>query len=216
MIQRAPYLIAYATYVAAEIHVRVSLQYPDSPEAHECLRTCLGVLNENQLTNSMVVSATRSLADMMKQAGVSLQDDPNVPFRNKVQEPRITGRFGGTGRESFDSTFSPLDDFNIDAILQTYTDSPNIGFLGTERGQGRYACPAFPSNARASTSILTDPPILEYDSIAVKGDQDKAETYTPTNNSSDYGGSSAYGSSFSPYNASRPGIGESRPNKELL
>ena len=137
VIQRAPYLIAYATYVAAEIHVQVAVQYANSPGAHECLRICLGVLNENQLTNSMVVSTTQSLVDLMKQAGVALQDDPNVPFHNQVQEPRITSQFGSTERESFDSTYAAPDDLNIDVMLQNFNNSsPNAGFLGNQTGQG--------------------------------------------------------------------------------
>lgn len=50
-IRHAPYLIAYATYVSATIHVRIAAQLGPGSEAYTCLRTCLNVFMKNQETN---------------------------------------------------------------------------------------------------------------------------------------------------------------------
>ncbi|KAH8590539.1 fungal-specific transcription factor domain-containing protein [Bisporella sp. PMI_857] len=52
-IRHAPYLIAYATYVAATIHVRIAAQLGPGSEAYNSLRTCCSVFAKNQDTNSV-------------------------------------------------------------------------------------------------------------------------------------------------------------------
>lgn len=50
-IRHAPYLIAYATYVASTIHVRIAAQLGPGSEAYNSLRTCCSVFAKNQDTN---------------------------------------------------------------------------------------------------------------------------------------------------------------------
>jgi hypothetical protein len=69
---RALYLISYATYVAATIHVRIAAQRGPGSEAHACLQTCLSVFQKNQQTNWAVKKAKIVIENLMKKMGVDL------------------------------------------------------------------------------------------------------------------------------------------------
>lgn len=71
-IQRAPYLISYATYVSATIHVRIAAQREPGSEAHICLATCLDVFLKNQGTNWAVRRANGIIRNLMKRMNVSI------------------------------------------------------------------------------------------------------------------------------------------------
>ncbi|KAE8351129.1 fungal-specific transcription factor domain-containing protein [Aspergillus coremiiformis] len=71
-IRRAPYLISYATYVAATILVRIAAQREWDSPAHARLRTCLSVFDENQETNWAVRRAKQVVIHLMERMGVSL------------------------------------------------------------------------------------------------------------------------------------------------
>lgn len=78
-IQRAPYLISYATYVSATIHVRIAAQREPGSEAHICLATSLDVFKKNQETNWAVRRANGIIHNLMKRMGVSVsQSDFNA------------------------------------------------------------------------------------------------------------------------------------------
>ncbi|KAI7394265.1 hypothetical protein KC336_g16143, partial [Hortaea werneckii] len=74
-IRRAPYLMSYATYLAATIHVRIAAKRTSSSEAHRCLRTCLWVFEQNSETNYAVRKATRVIEGLMKRMQVSVSQD---------------------------------------------------------------------------------------------------------------------------------------------
>lgn len=73
-IRRAPYLISYATYVAATIHVRIAATRPAHSDAHKHLRTCLSVFEQNSETNYAVRKAYVVIEALMKHMGVSVGD----------------------------------------------------------------------------------------------------------------------------------------------
>lgn len=67
---RAPYLMSYATYVAATIHVRIAATRASSSEAHDHLRTCLRVFDQNSETNYAVRKASIVIEALMKRMSV--------------------------------------------------------------------------------------------------------------------------------------------------
>jgi hypothetical protein len=89
---RAPYLMSYgmctvshafsnerkyadrisATYVAATIHVRIAATRASSSEAHDHLRTCLRVFDQNSATNYAVRKASIVIEALMKRMNVSV------------------------------------------------------------------------------------------------------------------------------------------------
>ncbi|KAJ5757435.1 uncharacterized protein N7511_006129 [Penicillium nucicola] len=71
-IRRAPYLISYATYVAATIYVRVAAQRESSSRAHSNLWTCLHIFQKNQATNWAVRRAKNVIVHLMDRMGVDL------------------------------------------------------------------------------------------------------------------------------------------------
>lgn len=73
-IRRAPYLISYATYVSATIHVRIAAQRERGSEAHACLATCLDVFKKNEETNWAVRRANFIIQNLMKRMQVSIQE----------------------------------------------------------------------------------------------------------------------------------------------
>ena len=74
-ILKAPYLIAYATYVSATVHVRVTAQKTPDTEIMVRLQTCLRWLSLNQLTNPGVGNAKASLTNLMVRMGVECSDE---------------------------------------------------------------------------------------------------------------------------------------------
>lgn len=71
-IRRAPYLISYATYVAATIHVRVAAQREGGSRAHANLRACIGIFQKNQETNWAVRRAKKVILNLMDRMGVDM------------------------------------------------------------------------------------------------------------------------------------------------
>lgn len=74
-IQHAPYLMSYATYVAATIHVRIAAQREPGSEAYASLSACLYVFNKNQETNWAVRRARTVILNLMKRMNVTLNEE---------------------------------------------------------------------------------------------------------------------------------------------
>jgi len=128
-IQRAPYLISYATYVSATIHVRIAAQRGPSSEAHKCLATCLTVLQLNQGTNSAAERANTIVEGLMKKLNVTVlgvdHDLDNWRSSNghahhgTVSFPRGRASANLEGETpSFSPGFSP--GFDVDAVIQSF------------------------------------------------------------------------------------------------
>ncbi|KAI9148194.1 PrpF protein [Paramyrothecium foliicola] len=76
-IRKAPYLISYATYVAATIHTRIAAKRGSGSSAYGNLMTCLSVFQENQETNSAVNKASMIVRGLMKKHGISIEEVPS-------------------------------------------------------------------------------------------------------------------------------------------
>ncbi|RMY69609.1 hypothetical protein D0863_06341 [Hortaea werneckii] len=98
-IRRAPYLMSYATYLAATIHVRIAAKRTSSSEAHRCLRTCLWVFEQNSETNYAVRKATRFIEGLMKRMQVSVSQD----------ERHLSGQTTSWAQQPAESTPSSAD-----------------------------------------------------------------------------------------------------------
>ncbi|KAL2862458.1 PrpF protein-domain-containing protein [Aspergillus lucknowensis] len=91
-IRRAPYLISYATYVAATILTRIAARRRNDSMAHANLATCLAVFEENQETNSAVRKAAMIIHNLMKKLGVVIDNlsidalGPGLQGRSSDQE----------------------------------------------------------------------------------------------------------------------------------
>jgi len=72
-VRQAPYLISYATYVAATIHVRLASSSPPDSAAHESLGVCLTVLDLNSKTNPAVRKASVVIEALMKAMNVNME-----------------------------------------------------------------------------------------------------------------------------------------------
>ena len=82
-IRKAPYLLAFATYVSATIHVHAAARHLPDPEINARLRTCLDLLKQNRDTNPGVDNAIASLTKLMTQLGVVC---PEPQIASETQE----------------------------------------------------------------------------------------------------------------------------------
>lgn len=73
-VARAPYLISYACYVAATIHVRIAAKRGPNSEAYNSLATCLAIFHRNQETNGAIRRARTIIQGLMARLGV-----PDLP-----------------------------------------------------------------------------------------------------------------------------------------
>jgi hypothetical protein len=118
-VRRAPYLISYATYVAATIHARIAARRGPRSHAHSNLEACLAVFRENQETNWAVRRANAIVQNLMKRLGVATLNPNNA---------QIDRDAGDCGRNSTPdaTTDSPIDRENslqsldIDGIIQSF------------------------------------------------------------------------------------------------
>ncbi|KAM0243992.1 hypothetical protein ACHAP5_006656 [Fusarium lateritium] len=149
-VRRAPYLISYATYVAATIHCRIAAKNGKGSAAYVNLMTCLAVFKENQETNSAVQKAAVIIHRLMSKYGVvvdnlpdnALEAEPAARSREQQpqERPQRTQQLGydnlGNAGNSQDNTRSqelqPIevgssavpspgsDWINIDGIIQSF------------------------------------------------------------------------------------------------
>jgi hypothetical protein len=118
-VRKAPYLISYATYVAATIHARIAAKRGAGSHAHSSLETCLAVFRENQETNWAVRRANAIVQNLMKRLGVA------TPSLDETQIDRDTS---GSSHNSTPDTSSSramgrepsLQSLDIDGIIQSF------------------------------------------------------------------------------------------------
>lgn len=117
-VRRAPYLISYATYVAATIHARIAAKRGPGSDAHSSLAACLAVFQENQETNPAVRRANALVQNLMKRLGVRM---------HSIDECRIHKDTSGANlRQSPESTTTStgpgpsLQGLDIDGIIQSF------------------------------------------------------------------------------------------------
>ncbi|KAF9769319.1 hypothetical protein IL306_013283 [Fusarium sp. DS 682] len=114
-VRRAPYLISYATYVAATIHCRIAAKNGKGSAAYVNLMTCLAVFKENQETNSAVQKAAVIIHRLMSKYGVVVDDLPDDALeaepatKSRDQQPlqqqqRLQAQIGYQGLENTGNT----------------------------------------------------------------------------------------------------------------
>lgn len=125
-VRRAPYLIAYATYVSSTIHVRIAAKRSLGSDAHKSLATCLEVFRVNQETNWAARRAKTIVESLARKLGVELPDTsgalaitsddarPNYPASATPAQPQNYAQ----NDPSWQQGFSPTMD--VDAIIQSF------------------------------------------------------------------------------------------------
>jgi hypothetical protein len=118
-VRKAPYLISYATYVAATIHARIAAKRGPGSHAHSSLEACLAVFRENQETNWAVRRANGIVQNLMKRLGVA------TPSLDEIQIDRDNS--GGSHTSTPDTSSSramgrepSLQSLDIDGIIQSF------------------------------------------------------------------------------------------------
>lgn len=155
-IRKAPYLIAYATYVSATIHVRDAARRVTAPDTMAYLKRCLSLLDINQETNPGIEKAKGSLSNLMSRLNVSCPvdqgpfDDPVAmgyghAYRSSSAEthPHMTGLSAGGGdmpafsrTPTMDTVSNPDSVDHIDHIpehdrmVQDFNESQMSGPMG--------------------------------------------------------------------------------------
>ncbi|KAF1926695.1 uncharacterized protein M421DRAFT_205023 [Didymella exigua CBS 183.55] len=118
-IRRAPYLISYATYVAATIHARIAAKRGPGSDAHSSLAACLAVFRENQETNPAVRRANALVQNLMKRLGVRMhsidqcQIHKDTSSNSQRQSPEAISN-ATTGRGP------SLQGLDLDGIIQSF------------------------------------------------------------------------------------------------
>lgn len=145
-VRRAPYLISYATYVSATIHVRIAAKRSSESEAHKSLATCLAVLRLNQETNWAARRAKVIVEGLMGVLNVEIPEtghEVQQGFLPIGQSPE-TGRYesvlvpeNSTSEALKPDGFSP--GLDIDAVIQSFaperSQSNNFGYISDENQQ---------------------------------------------------------------------------------
>lgn len=117
-VRRAPYLISYATYVAATIHVRIAAKRGPGSDAHSSLAACLAVFQENQETNPAVRRANALVQNLMKRLGVRMHSLDECRIHKEIsctsqrQSPESANTSTGQGPS--------LQGLDLDGIIQSF------------------------------------------------------------------------------------------------
>lgn len=135
-IRRAPYLISYATYVAATILSRIAAKRGNDSTAHANLATCLAVFKENQETNFAVQKASMIIQSLMKRLSIVIE---NVSSDALSMEPPSRIRDQDQLRETMDgvnhqSTATDMAEAGQLNTIQEPQETPMIGNLGYSPG----------------------------------------------------------------------------------
>ncbi|KAK1980764.1 fungal-specific transcription factor domain-containing protein [Colletotrichum cereale] len=155
-VRHAPYLISYATYVAATIHVRIAAKRSTESEARERLETCMSVFRENQETNWAVRRAKTIVEGLMTRLGVSLSRvDAGEKYRsNAYPNMDETGsgvpeaRRDAEGHETLprvdelhppqiilENASPPMGWSDIDGIIQSFVRGQDNNAVAMDLGQ---------------------------------------------------------------------------------
>jgi hypothetical protein len=118
-VRRAPYLISYATYVAATIHARIAAKRGPGSHAHNSLETCLAVFRENQETNWAVRRAHAIVQNLMKRLGVASPSVDNTHIDRGTSGSSHASTPDAASSRSMGREPS-LHSLDIDGIIQSF------------------------------------------------------------------------------------------------
>lgn len=174
-IRRAPYLISYATYVAATIYVRVAAQREGGSRAHASLWTCIDIFQKNMETNWAVRRAKNVIIHLMDRMGVQLSGQPpkggqegpkdfdgNVERRNHLAEaPDSNSPGAGIHMTPPEMEVSELD---MDMIIRSFIrqDARPAHALAVDHVDSQLPVPdSSPSEAQNTNFPLTNLPVYD-------------------------------------------------------
>ena len=131
-VRKAPYLVAYATYVSATIHVRCAAQRSPATDSLASLRTCIDLLDINQETNPGVKNAKASLKSLSDRLNVIYPDEP-IRRPSSAQLPLSHYSSNTQSSSSLPSMQSPSTELNLGGQTppvesQRHTNFPNSGY----------------------------------------------------------------------------------------
>jgi hypothetical protein len=118
-VRRAPYLISYATYVAATIHARIAAKRGPGSHAHSSLEACLAVFRENQETNWAVRRANAIVQNLMKRLGVATPSSDNTHIDRGTEGSSHSSTPDAASSRSMGREPS-LHSLDIDGIIQSF------------------------------------------------------------------------------------------------
>lgn len=145
-VRRAPYLISYATYVAATVHARIAAKRGAGSQAHKSLETCLAVFRENQETNWAVRRANAIIQNLMKRLGVVAPDLNDTHIGSGGEDNHESTPDVSLSR-SMDREPS-LQSFDIDGIIQSFVREQDSSHMpGPVDPTADMAVPGVPSSA---------------------------------------------------------------------
>ncbi|KAI4622321.1 hypothetical protein J4E83_005063 [Alternaria metachromatica] len=156
-VRRAPYLISYATYVAATVHARIAAKRGAGSQAHKSLETCLAVFRDNQETNWAVRRANAIIQSLMKRLGVV------APELNDIHIGSGEDNHSSAPDVSLGSAMDrepSLQSFDIDGIIQSFVrdqDSTHPAQPGSMDPTAELAVPGVPPSAYSTTETANLP-----------------------------------------------------------
>lgn len=177
---KAPYLIAYSTYVAATIHARIAANKDAGSDAYINLQRCLAVLSENQATNSGVSSAIIALQSLSSSLGVNMEMNRDSAPEKKEGRGGLTHQdFLGMNAKtkshltptsfhqnpnlpcpSSDTDLQPIPDFDIDMILQGFAGA-DMNMLPPGSRYGPVHFDYYPDISSSQDALMLDPNTTE-------------------------------------------------------
>lgn len=150
-VRRAPYLISYATYMAATIHVRIAAKRTVGSDAHNSLGTCLAVFNENQQTNSAVRRANALVQNLMKRLGVTVPNTSDIHIDRGGASEEHPDQMAATGNGPLGHE-PGLQGLDIDSIIQSFVREAE----SQQASRGFMAGPLDPTTQLQSSATTPD------------------------------------------------------------
>ncbi|KAL8832922.1 MAG: hypothetical protein Q9170_004650 [Blastenia crenularia] len=139
--QRAPYILLYATYVSATIHVRIAAQQHLESNATAHLKTCLNVFDENQKERSSAQRAKTIIESLAARLSVGIVNSslssavpqqqasctpPNMGFMtNGDSSPQPEQNASQQDVGIVPDPAWNINDLDLDAMLQSFNTSPS-------------------------------------------------------------------------------------------
>jgi hypothetical protein len=133
-VRRAPYLIAYTTYVSSTVLIRIAAKASPGSDAHRSLATCLEVFRINQETNWAARRAKTIVEGLARKLNIKLPETNEELLITRAQHPPPPPQVAShteqrsVTAESNVEGFSPSMD--IDAVIQSFAREQDQGQFG--------------------------------------------------------------------------------------
>ncbi|CAI6339941.1 unnamed protein product [Periconia digitata] len=187
-VRRAPYLISYATYVAATIHARIAAKRGPGSPAHSSLETCLAVFRENQETNWAVRRANAIVQSLIKRLGVVVPTPDRTHIEVEANDHSQHSTPDTTSSRSMGRE-PGLQNLDIDAIIQSFVREQENSQIAQANAPSR-----FPSDAPPLQQPWPYPSTSMPDMSSIPGMQDEnPHNYDSNSNWLEHGQQQSFG-----------------------